>query len=63
MEEENRYTLSNLKILSFFFFVIEKRRSVQELKLLLFIQQMLYIESYGGKSSDTAEKHITRVSV
>lgn len=63
MEEENRYTLSNLKILSFFFFVIEKRRSEQELKLLLFIQQMLYIESYGGESSDTAEKHITRVSV
>lgn len=49
MEEENRYTLSNLKILSFFFFVIEKRRSEQELKLLLFIQQMLYIESYGGE--------------
>lgn len=46
-----------------FVFLIEKRKSVQELKLLLFIQQMLYIDSYGGKSSDTAEKHITRVNV
>lgn len=58
-----RKSLHTFQFKNPFVFLIEKRKSVQELKLLLFIQQMLYIDSYGGKSSDTAEKHITRVSV
>lgn len=58
-----RKSLHTFQFKNPFVFLMEKRKSVQELKLLLFIQQMLYIDSYGGKSSDTAEKHITRVSV
>lgn len=58
-----RKSLHTFQFKNPFVFLIEKRKSVQELKLLLFIQQMLYIDSYGGKSSDTAEKHITRVNV